>query len=412
MVRRFAVIRKEKTDTLKSLFWLYKMYNESNTEISPTDFLFDGAQLRYVKYAAGDQVYKILSSDALFAFHSELSNDWSENKFLSDLERNDVYMTCFYCDNLKKKPGDVYSQWTSYCASGGSAIEFYFGQNIVFNALNMKSLNEDDFIRKVSDLVDGKIANSQNLFNYSIMATEDNDSSDYILYPLFPFPVSYSQPDDNSNNFSLNDTNISTLKCCIDIINHSKYGYDPIDLSHFAPYIKHYGFHQEQEVRLAFVNRNNSLSKCVRFLGEKKVPYIFVKFGNRDDNLHPCNMLDGYKGDTLEEKAKSYFDSLNNILCKNSSVPIIIPQGRDQEEVYNAIEKQVIEHNKKNKFDQRISIVCQGHLPITKITLAPTHDKELQKKKLEIFCKSKYWLRNVEICTSTLPYNMVNINHT
>ena len=59
-----------------------------------------------------------------------------------------------------------------------------------------------------------------------------------------------------------------------------------------------------------------------------------------------------------------------------------------------------------------MSIICQGHLPITKITLAPTSDKELLKKKLEIFCKSKYWLRNVEICTSKLPYNMININHT
>lgn len=392
------------------------MYNESDTKISPTNFLSNGAQLRYVKYAAGDQIYKILSSDALFAFHSELSNDWSENKYLSNMERNDVYMSCFYCDNLKKKPGDVYSQWTSYCSGGGSAIEFYFGQNIVFHTLNPKHIPTDEeqiFMQKVYDLVDNKVANSQNLFDYSIMATEDNDSSDYILYPLFPFSVCYSQPDDNSNGFNLNDTNISTLKCCIDMINDvSKNDLEKIDLSHFAPYIKHYGFHQEQEARLAFVNRNNSLSNCVRFLGDKKVPYLLIKFGNRDDNLHPCNMLDGYKGDTLDEKAKNYFDSLNDILCKNSSVPIIIPQGRDQEEVFNAIEKHVIEYNKNNKLGQRMSIICQGHLPITKITLAPTFDKELQKKKLEIFCKSKYWLRNVEICTSTLPYNMININHT
>ena len=415
------MIRKEKTDNLISLLLLYNMFNISDPTPNPADFMVDGSHLRYVKYAAGDQIYKILSSDALFAFNSELSNDWTENTGISADERNDTYITCFYCDKEINNPSDVYSQWTGYCSAGGVAIEFYFGQNIVFQTLeptikNCKGDLSGDALKdcksKIADLVNGIVSGSQHLFDYSLMSSDKDDGSEYILYPLFPLPVSYVQPDDNGVHIQLNDTNISTLTNCVNEINKRFLDLDKISLSHYAPYIKHFGFHQEQEARLAFVNRNNALSGCIRFLGDKKVPYIMVKFGNQDDNLHPCNMLDPYEGSTLDEKAKAYFQDINNVLGKNSSVPIIIPQGYNQEEVYNAIEKQVLDYNLNKKVGNKMSIICQGHLPITKITLAPTSDKELLKKKLEIFCKSKYWLRNVEICTSKLPYNMININHT
>ncbi|WP_293973427.1 hypothetical protein [uncultured Ruminococcus sp.] len=411
------MISKKKTDNLKSLFLLNRLF-DTNDNKNPYSYLEDGAHLRYVKYSSGAQVYKILSSDSLFAFNSELSNDWSENKILDFQDKNDIYITCFYCDYEKNKPGDIYSQWTSYCQGGGTAIEFYFGQNLVFKSLSTINPGEENddvqkFAEGVSELVDGTNEDFQKIFDYSIMASNDIDSK-YILYPQYPFPVSYYQ-NDVDGSCHLNDSNTYYKKLSSNIsktnLIYEDYGLEKINISHFAPYIKHKGFRQEQEARLAFINRGNMLSNCIRFIGDNKVPYICVRFGNQDSNLGPCDMLEKYEGKTLDEKAENFMKSLG-LLDKNPSVPIIIPQGYNQEEIFNAVEKQVIQYNKGKNSKNRISIICQGHLPITKITLAPTNDRELQKKKLEIFCKSKYWLRNVEINTSDLPYNMININHT
>ena len=404
------MLSKKKTDNLQSLFLLNKMF-DTNVNKNPYTYLENGSQLRYVKYSYGDQVYKILSSDSLYAFNSELSNDWSENKILKLQDRNDIYITCFYCDYDVNKPGDVYSQWTSYCHGGGTAIEFYFGQNLVFKTLD--KTDDDSFAKSVSELVNGSNGNPSSVFNYSIMASEC-DSSKYIRYPQYPFPVSYYQHAvDGSCDLNISSTYYAKLTSNICKVNKicRNNNLDEIDISHFAPYIKYKGFKQEQEARLAFINKDNMLSKCIRFIGDGKVPYICLRFGNQDSNLEPCDMLEKYKGKTLDEKAESYVESLG-LLQRNPSVPIIIPQGYNQEEVYNAVEKQVLKYNKDKSAANRIVIICQGHLPITKITLAPTNDRELQRKKLEIFCKSKYWLRNVEICTSNLPYNMININHT
>ena len=415
------MISKKRTDNLKSLFLLNKLF-DTNDNKNPYSYLEDGAHIRYVKYSSGNQVYKILSSDVLYAFNSELSNDWSENKILNCDDKNDIYITCFYCDYEKNKPGDVYSQWTSYCQGGGAAIEFYFGQNLVFRSLSAVENDEQilinpdcqcKFANAITQLVNGTNEKYPPIFNYSIMASNE-DVSKYILYPQYPFPVSYYQNEvDGSSYLSASNTyykKLSSNICKTNSIFNTD-GLEKINISHFAPYIKHKGFRQEQEARLAFINNDNMLSNCIRFIGDNKVPYIVVKFGNSDSNLCPCDLLKKYDGKTVDEKAENFINSLGP-LDKNPSVPIIIPQGYNQEEIFNAIEKKVIQYNSGKKSENRISIICQGHLPITKITLAPTNDRELQKKKLEIFCKSKYWLRNVEICTSDLPYNMININHT
>lgn len=407
------MIRKEKTDNLKSLFFLNSVFNKKRGLI--VDDQINGCDQRYVQYSSAKAVFKILSSDSILAFNSELSNDLSENKLIQSEKQDDVYISCFYCDHRSKKPGDVYSQWTSYCQDGGAAIEYYFGQDTVFEILKDKSgnPNNDDFYSKVEDLVDN-IGMRKRTFDYSIMAGEKDEDSEYILYPQFPFLVSYYS-NIETNSYKLNTSNpyfanlLPTIEN-IKTINEEK-GMTPFGIYDYAPYIKHEGFSQEKEARLAFVNRNNSLSKCIRFLGENMIPYICLRFGNRDDINGPCGLLDAYEGDSIDEKAEKYINSIP-FFRKNSSFPIVIPQGRNQEEVFNAIEKCVLKYNKDRLPENRLVIICKGHLPITKITLAPTNDRELQRKKLEIFCKSKYWLRNVEVCTSSLPYNMFNMNHT
>ena len=142
-----------------------------------------------------------------------------------------------------------------------------------------------------------------------------------------------------------------------------------------------------------------------------KIPYIEVKFGNNDYNYKPCEFL-GIKPEKLNEgEVKKRLQSFSPLKL-SSQYPIIVPQGHNQEQVFNIVEKVVNEINKDRPSYQKIKIICQGHLPITKITLAPTEDRKEQRKMMEIYCKSKYWLRNVEICESIIPYNTTNNNHT
>lgn len=397
-------MKKEKnTEDLKQMFGFNELQCLSQNKCYHKIEISHNTQ--YVKYASRRSAYDILDSDELFMFCSELSNDTTENKIVPGVEKEDIYITCFYHTDRNSGLGipadDVYSQWMSYCKDGGAAFEFYFGQDIVGSALKHCQNNYDDVIDEVH-------SKNANIFDYSIIIDDGKDNSDYIKYPQYPFQVQYFKTD--SSNIMGQNINLSNHT----FFQNLKSNLKNMPLSKITPYLKDNGFMQESEARLVFVNENNYLADCIRFLksDNDRIPYIRVKFGNKDDILSPCGFLENYAGSTLDEKAENFFKSVNPQKY-NSMMPIIIPQGHDQENVYNAIEKQVKKYNKKfTKPDLKISIICQGHLPITKITLAPTRDRNEQKKMMEIYCKSKYWLRNVEICTSVLPYNTKNINHT
>lgn len=366
------------------------------------------ANSHYVKYTAKKSMYKMLKSDSLFMFCSELSNDKTENKMLSIAKPSDTYISCFYNNNPSfstplRNSSDIFSQWMSYCQDGGASFEFYFGQDFLGKINGIDNFETGERDKKIDAFFSTMDSVKKRQFLYSLVTNNASNDSDYILYPNFPFQVQYYEN-------TINDVdNISSV--FKQLVKDYK-----LRESYIVPYLKHSGFIQESEARLAFVNENNCLSDCIKFMESgdgTMIPYIEVKFGNTDLLSSPCNFVEQSEDETLEEAVEKYLKARNksNIFINNAKIPIIIPQGRDQEEVYNSVEKVVERLSKSGGQRNKPKIICQGHLPITKITLAPTEDRAEQKKKMEIFCKSKYWLRNVEIVESTIPYNTKNSNH-
>lgn len=51
-----------------------------------------------------------------------------------------------------------------------------------------------------------------------------------------------------------------------------------------------------------------------------------------------------------------------------------------------------------------LKIWCDGHWPIRKITVGPTNNKEMIAENIKTYCKTKYWLKYVEVDYSPIPY--------
>ena len=378
--------------------------NESVVFEEEFDNIYLNASSSYVKYTSMNTMYKMLESDSIFAFCSELSNDKTENKMLKVDASDDAYISCFYNSNPKNNQhyhlysGDVLSQWTSYCRDGGASFEFYFGQDLfdTLQSTENQNINEsiDNFFNNLS-------GTAKRQFMYSLMSANSAESSDFVLYPNFPFQVQYYEnaEKDQSDSISL-------------ALNQVVNAYH-VDITKVLPYIKHSGFVQESEARLVFINEDDRLSDCIKFLTSgdgSKIPYIEVKFGNNDLLNNPCEFVKISKKEALCDAIERKIRNSEKVF--GPKFPIVIPQGRDQENIYNEVEKiiNVLWHGESSI--NKPPIICQGHLPITKIILAPTEDRSEQRKKMEIFCKSKYWLRNVKILESKIPYNTNNLNHT
>ena len=85
---------------------------------------------------------------------------------------------------------------------------------------------------------------------------------------------------------------------------------------------------------------------------------------------------------------------------------IRIPQGNDQGAVYYKVEKEVAKFNRDHGLQDknRIRIFCEGHLPIRQIMVAPTYARERIAEKIKRYCWSNYWLRDVDVVYSRIPY--------
>lgn len=59
------------------------------------------ANTTYVKYSGIRTMYKILESDSLYMFCSELSNDKKENQFIHRDYPQEAYISCFFNSNCQ-----------------------------------------------------------------------------------------------------------------------------------------------------------------------------------------------------------------------------------------------------------------------------------------------------------------------
>ncbi len=101
------------------------------------------------------------------------------------------------------------------------------------------------------------------------------------------------------------------------------------------------------------------------------------------------------------------YDSDEALLHQREKHELIeIPQGNNQESIYYQMKEIILRHktNSGNPWSKYPRISCAGHLPVRRIILAPTYNRERLKEEIQRFCNSIYWLQDVEVICSEIPY--------
>lgn len=302
----------------------------------------------FVHYTSLNSMFSILESDSFWASNVRFSNDATEERMLNleGQSNRDDYIICFCAKN------DILSQWRGYCHNGGASIEF--------------ELNHTQ--------------------EYSILHADYESSGQFDIYENTPLPVIYL--DNSVHQEQLKDHINSDISSC---------GYSSeIKLEDMLPYLKNGHFREELELRMIFSNNTEMLSKCIRFrtLSDGvKVPYIVVKCGN----------MGKMKGACSTEPSKYNDERLKEMLLRNGNL-IWITEGYDQETKYYEMMRRVDSFRKDNSWRFPIKIYCKGRLPVKKIKVAPTYDRERKAEQIRRFCQSKYWLKDVVVEVSEIPY--------
>lgn len=168
-----------------------------------------------------------------------------------------------------------------------------------------------------------------------------------------------------------------------------------ITLEDMLPYLKNGHFREEREVRLVFSNKIGELSKCIRFRtlpDGVKIPYIVVKYGNIGKMKSACTT-----------DIAQFDDARIEELCLNND-PIWIEEGYDQESKFFEMMKHINDYKKRKNYTRKISVLCKGRLPVEKIMVTPTYDRKRKAEQIRRFCQSQYWLKNVSVEISDIPY--------
>lgn len=298
-------------------------------------------------YTSLPVLFKILDGNEFWASNVRFSNDAMEERILKldDMETRDDYIICF-CEE-----DDMLSQWRGYCHNGGATIKLYFNYPQ----------------------------------EYSVLHNDFDTSGEYEVYENTPLPVVYLSPDAYVKNSR------KQIQRVIDIEGYSS----ELKLEDILPYLKNRYFFEEKESRLVFSNINGSLSKCIRFrtLNDGvKVPYIVIRHG----------IAGKMKGNCSTDVA--IFDDayIEEIVFRDE--PIWIEEGANQETKYYEVIRRIEEYAKKVKLNKPVKVFCRGKLPIEEITVAPTYDRERKAEQIKRFCMSKYWLKNVNVKVSKIPY--------
>ena len=162
------------------------------------------------------------------------------------------------------------------------------------------------------------------------------------------------------------------------------------------PYFKNGHFFEEAEVRLVFDNSDGSLNECIKFRrlhDGTMVPYIVVKYG--DVLTNHADLTDR----EIEEIVTAAVE-------RTDDKTIRIPHGPTQSATFQKASAAL--DTKKKAWEgcpeTKPNIVCDGHLPIVGITISPAPNQEYQREVIERYCRSKYWLQNVKVKCSPIPY--------
>ena len=300
----------------------------------------DLAQNRFCHYTSLPVLFNILENDECWISNVRFSNDSSEELLLGDMRSVRDDYIMCYCDS-----DDQLSQWRGYCHNGGASIEFYFYEPL----------------------------------NYSILWANYDDPTHFELYENCPFPVIYFPC--NATESDANDFKYFVSQ------------FDQIELEDIWPYIKNEVFEEERELRMVFSNIDGCLDKCVRFRtlnNGVKVPYMVIKCGDIGKMMGKCQM-------DMNEITEEYLTNLYN-----NNMPLWIDEGSNQREIYKKVRKKVDDFLAGK--DGNIPIFCRGHFPIMQIRVAPSYDQNRIVEQIKRFCRGKYWLQDVEVLASEIPF--------
>lgn len=383
--------------------------------------------------------WEILKSDSFWATNARFSNDEEEQKFgkkiitsifndkgidnLDDIEFNENYIICFCAEN------DKLSQWRGYASEGGVSMGFDFGIPRAF-----------------------LIPHSDIDKNY--------DSSNSTVQYVGLDSVCYVDPQqDNETDKEFSEKiskQINLVNSTNDKVVNKTY---QNEIQKKVPFIKHSGFIEENEYRLVFNNSQGELNDCIRYKNTEdenlRYPYIIVKSElpkdvikacvvrvcvSTDDEIvlveklenelipkfsthvKGCHLLENNKPDLGDPFCTGcvlrHWEDVNNYQScryqyKSSEIEyeyylnektncIVISQGENQKEIFEKVYECVKSYNIENKTD--IKVWCEGHLPLRKITIGPCPNQSNMLEAIKHYCNHTYWLRDVEITVSKIPF--------
>lgn len=389
-------------------------------------------QLVY-QYRNFDSFWNILKSDSFWATNARFSNDEVEQQFgmevissicagtidLSDpgnMGLDENYIVCFCQED------DKLSQWRGYAPEGGVSLGFDFDMPRAFTVQqNKQDTVLDDILQYVG-----------------------LDKVGYVSPKGSKDDQEYRQECQES----LALVNSPTVEDEAEVFRQ--------EIQKKAPYIKHSGFKEEDEYRLVFRNQNGQLDGCIYYRdtsnGMLRYPYIVVKCKLPKDPkscavrvcvsekeieltnkleaalkathpslVHACHLSSGLSRDADEpfctgcvlrrwQTLRSYEQCRSKAPPKDGEFEyhlhedancVIITQGENQKEIFEIVHKQVEEFCGTGP---KISVWCEGHLPLRTITVGPCPNQSNMIEAIRHYCKHTYWLRDVEIIASTIPY--------
>lgn len=364
-----------------------------------------------------ESFWSIVESDSFWATNARFSNDHEEQRLgMKKLKEvlgtstesvkslGDCYIICF-CDE-----DDKLSQWRGYAPEGVS-IGFDFNN---IRPFYIKKKDKDEYLR---------VYNSSYKVQY---IKEDTCKEEFI--DKFDLNLSESEEGDED-------------------IRHQA--------SNIISYVKHRGFCEESESRLAFLDQDADLSECVQYrdVGNIKVPYIIVKAGGNDGlKRSKCFIRLNFEEDSGKKLEKGLLEHISLTKMKNIEIincsdlskratddrqcfgctlreaymPDVNGQNPNCRYAYNESEQFYIEHrgeiyiseskNQESVYNwlhsflqeqeelKDVKIWCEGHLPIRSITVGNLRNKEVVWESIKHYCDQHYWLRSVDVRKSSIPF--------
>lgn len=403
------------------------------------------------QYRNFQSFWQILKSDALWATNARFSNDEAEQKFgmeliasvmpsgaklnVNDLGLDENYIICFCLED------DKLSQWRGYAAEGGVSMGFDFGMPRAFSILHSETEDISD-----ASTCEIQYAGLNNVC-YIKSIQKNEEEGEYRQRFCRQINLFHSAVKDEERALYVDE------------------------IQKKAPFIKHDGFHEENEYRLVFSNKNGELDACVRYRDAREAqlryPYIVAKAALPDNTIVSCvvrvciedkemekkltlelekrlkkeipTLVQGCHLPTLttEPDAEEPFctgcvlrrwESVHSCFpCRysyggdfkagdyeytyclqNGANCVVISQGKDQKKIYEIVHKHIQQLLKDKNYTNgkviKIPVWCEGHLPLRKITVGPCPDQNGMLEAIRHYCKHTYWLQDVEVQASAIPF--------